>query len=70
VISRRTNLRTRGTKKAKYLEENIAAAKVKLSPDDLKLIRTNVEKVEVVGERYPPGLAMYSFGDTPEFPSK
>jgi diketogulonate reductase-like aldo/keto reductase len=55
-----------GTKKVKYLEENVKAIDVKLSDAEVKAIREEVEKVEVVGERYPPFLAQYSFANTPE----
>ncbi|KAL8773818.1 MAG: hypothetical protein Q9194_004205 [Teloschistes cf. exilis] len=45
-----------GTKKIKYLEENLGALDVKLSNAEIKEIREAIEKVEVHGERYPPGL--------------
>ncbi|KAF2489787.1 Aldo/keto reductase [Lophium mytilinum] len=54
-----------GTKKVKYLEENVNAAKVKLSPTEVQNIRDEIEKVEVVGDRYPAFFQQYSFGDTP-----
>jgi hypothetical protein len=55
-----------GTKKIKYLEENVDAVKVQLSAAEAQEIRTEIEQVEVVGERYPPFLAQYSFANTPE----
>jgi pyridoxine 4-dehydrogenase len=42
-----------GTTKLHRLEENIAAAKVELSSDDLREIETVLSKVTVQGERYP-----------------
>ncbi|KAJ6462732.1 NADP-dependent oxidoreductase domain-containing protein [Mycena vitilis] len=44
-----------GTKKIKYLEENIAAGKLTLSPEDVQ-----------AGDRYPPGLKETLFADTPK----
>lgn len=42
-----------GTKKTKYLEENLGALKVELTESEIKEIRKDVEAVEIVGERYP-----------------
>jgi aryl-alcohol dehydrogenase-like predicted oxidoreductase len=36
----------------KYLEENVAAAKVHLSPEELTEIRKIVNSIEIVGTRY------------------
>jgi hypothetical protein len=55
-----------GTKRIKYLDENLAAVNVKLSTEEVTTIRNEIEKVEVTGERYAPFLAAYSFADTPE----
>jgi aryl-alcohol dehydrogenase-like predicted oxidoreductase len=60
------NTISRGTKNIKYLDQNVDAAKVELSPADVQAIRDEIEKVEVVGERYPGFFAKYSFADTPE----
>jgi aryl-alcohol dehydrogenase-like predicted oxidoreductase len=42
-----------GTKRQKYLEENIAAAEIKLSPEDLKKIDEFATATAVAGMRYP-----------------
>lgn len=42
-----------GTTKLHRLEENIGAAGVELSPDDLRELETAVSKIPVQGERYP-----------------
>ncbi|KIW07449.1 uncharacterized protein PV09_02288 [Verruconis gallopava] len=55
-----------GTKKIRYLEENVAAAQVQLSAQEVEAIRKEIEKTEIVGERYPPWFENYSFADTPE----
>lgn len=56
-----------GTKRIKYLEENMGALKVKLSEDDVKKIRKAVENQETAGvRRYPAGMADQVFSDTPE----
>ncbi len=44
-----------GTKRIKYLEENIAAVNVDLSQSDLKTIDTILKKYPNVGERYSEG---------------
>ncbi|GAA3633417.1 aldo/keto reductase [Lentzea roselyniae] len=42
-----------GTKRIKYLEENVAAAALELSADDLAAIEAAVPASAVAGERYP-----------------
>ncbi|KAJ6564527.1 NADP-dependent oxidoreductase domain-containing protein [Mycena capillaripes] len=55
-----------GTTKIKYLEENLAAAKVTLSAEDVAAVRKlAVDADAQQGERYPPGLAEVLFVDTP-----
>ncbi|KAI9642700.1 hypothetical protein NHQ30_008431 [Ciborinia camelliae] len=55
-----------GTKKIKYLEENLGALRVQLSKEEEREIRTAIEKVEVGGARYPEGMSSSLFGNTPE----
>jgi aryl-alcohol dehydrogenase-like predicted oxidoreductase len=45
-----------GTTKLKRFEENIGAADVQLTPDDLREIETAASKITVQGERYPEHL--------------
>lgn len=45
-----------GTKKLKYLEENVGAVNVHLSKEEIQEIREEVEKAEVAGHRNPPGM--------------
>ncbi|HEU4587277.1 MAG TPA: aldo/keto reductase [Gemmatimonadales bacterium] len=45
-----------GTKRRKYLEENIAALRVELSPDDLARIDEVAPKGAAAGERYPAAM--------------
>jgi aryl-alcohol dehydrogenase-like predicted oxidoreductase len=54
-----------GTKKIKYLEENIGALKVQLTKEEEQEIRNLVEKAEVHGARYPQMMEGYLFADTP-----
>ncbi|KAI1009545.1 hypothetical protein LB504_003107 [Fusarium proliferatum] len=44
-----------GTKKIKYMEENVDSLKVKLSSEEVQQIRNEVEKAEIAGHRNPPG---------------
>ncbi|SJL06546.1 related to pyridoxine 4-dehydrogenase [Armillaria ostoyae] len=55
-----------GTKKIKYLEENLGAAKVKLSQEEVTAIRKLAEESDIPGERYAAaGMAAVLQG-TPE----
>lgn len=54
-----------GTKKIKYLEENLGALEVVLSEEEVAYIRSEVEKCQVAGERYPEAFMAYCFADTP-----
>src|SRR5947208_431221 len=45
-----------GTTKLKRLEENIGAAAIELTPDDLREIKTAASEIEVQGARYPEKL--------------
>ncbi|KAJ7780180.1 NADP-dependent oxidoreductase domain-containing protein [Mycena maculata] len=56
-----------GTKKTKYLEENLQALKVKLTPADLELIRDYIEKSNATkGDRYPAWGMELAYADTPK----
>lgn len=55
-----------GTKKIKYLEENLAALEVKLTSSENADIRKAVENAEVHGQRYPEQMMVTLFADTPE----
>ncbi len=46
-----------GTTKLHRLEENIAAARIELTPDDLREIDSALAGITVRGDRYPPHLA-------------
>ncbi len=45
-----------GTKRLRYLEDNMGALNVKLSASDLKNINERVSRFQVVGERYTPDM--------------
>ncbi|KAL0945918.1 hypothetical protein HGRIS_012201 [Hohenbuehelia grisea] len=56
-----------GTKKVEYLQENLGAASLKLTPDELAEVRAIAETANASqGERYPPDMEKLLFGDTPE----
>jgi len=56
-----------GTTKTKYLEENLGAAKIQLSPEEVKEVRAEAEQADAAqGSRYPPGMDSLMFTDTPE----
>lgn len=54
-----------GTKKIKYLEENMGAIDVKLTAEETRDIRKAIEGAEVHGSRYPEALMSTLFADTP-----
>jgi aryl-alcohol dehydrogenase-like predicted oxidoreductase len=41
-----------GTKRRKYLEENAAAAEIRLTPDEVRELEAAVPASEVAGDRY------------------
>jgi aryl-alcohol dehydrogenase-like predicted oxidoreductase len=45
-----------GTKRVRYLEENMGALNVNLTESDLKEIKSRFAHIEVVGERYAPDM--------------
>ena len=45
-----------GTKRRKYLEENVAAAQLELTPDDLAAIAATAPPASVAGDRYRPEM--------------
>jgi aryl-alcohol dehydrogenase-like predicted oxidoreductase len=53
-----------GTKRRSYLEENVGAAAVELSADDLARLDAIAPPDAAVGARYPD--ASYAYGDSPE----
>ncbi len=50
-----------GTKKLTRLEENIGAASVELTADDLREIASAVSQIEVKGERYPAAFEQRTY---------
>lgn len=50
-----------------YLKENIAAANVKLTPEEIAEVReiANAVSAAAVGERYPPSSMQWVLKDTP-----
>jgi aryl-alcohol dehydrogenase-like predicted oxidoreductase len=44
-----------GTRKLSRLEENMGAANVKLTPEELTDLNKALEKITIVGDRYPVG---------------
>jgi len=55
-----------GTKKAKYLEENLGALQLSLTPTEMAEIREAANAAGLVGgERYPPSVMALVFGNTP-----
>jgi len=53
-----------GSSKIKNLEENAAAAQIKLSKEEIQEIRQASEKADVVGERYPEAMCANLFADS------
>ena len=55
-----------GTTKRHRLEENLGAAQIQLTPDDLRDIDRAASQIEVHGARYPEHLQKWSAGSTQE----
>ena len=55
-----------GTKKIKYLEENMGALKVEVTDEENKAIRKAIEAVNIVGDRYATDRLSALLRDTPE----
>ncbi|CAF1061718.1 unnamed protein product [Adineta ricciae] len=53
-----------GTTKIKNLEENAAAAQIKLSKEDIAEIRQACESADIAGNRYPEAFAVALYGDS------
>jgi aryl-alcohol dehydrogenase-like predicted oxidoreductase len=53
-----------GTTKIKNLEENVAAAQIKLSKEEEKTIRTACENADVAGGRYSEAVSALLFADS------
>jgi len=54
-----------GTTKVKYLEENLGAAKINLTAEDLKDVRVAANEADSIqGYRYPAGYEGHLFADT------
>ncbi|TFY67877.1 hypothetical protein EVG20_g3780 [Dentipellis fragilis] len=50
-----------GTKHIKYLDENLGAVNVKLSPAELEEVRKAAHEADVEGDRYPPAEQVWRF---------
>ncbi|KAL7948628.1 Aldo/keto reductase [Trichoderma barbatum] len=59
-----------GTKKIKYLEENLGAVNVVLSKDEEAEIRKAIYETEVIGGRYSSAYSDHLFADTPALNGK
>ena len=55
-----------GTKRVELVEENMGALGISLSRKEEREMRGLIERVGVVGERYPEALRSVLFADTPE----
>jgi len=53
-----------GTTKIKNLEENVAAAQIKLNKEEEKEIRTACEQADISGGRYPEAASSLLFADS------
>ncbi len=53
-----------GTSKIKNLEENAAAAQIRLSKEEVEETRQACEKADVVGGRYSEAVSAYLFADS------
>ena len=54
-----------GTKRLKYLEENLGSLNVNLTEEEDHDIRRAIEAAETQGNRYPANMMSFNFADTP-----
>jgi len=68
VVRNVFHVRTKVDFVLQYLEENLNAAEIQLTPADLDEVRAEAKKADTSngGERYPPGMEELLFADTPE----
>ncbi|KAJ7207937.1 NADP-dependent oxidoreductase domain-containing protein [Mycena pura] len=57
-----------GTKKIKYLEENVGASQIKLSAEEIAAVRQIAEESEIPGSRYNAARMAGLLLDSPELP--
>jgi aryl-alcohol dehydrogenase-like predicted oxidoreductase len=55
-----------GTRGQKYLDENTAASEIKLSDEELRVLRKAADATVLDGSRYPEMWANVLMGETPE----
>ncbi|KAL7905279.1 NADP-dependent oxidoreductase domain-containing protein [Trichoderma velutinum] len=53
-----------GTKRIKYYDENMGALRLNISDEENVEIRKAIDKVAIIGDRYPPGWSASLFTDT------
>lgn len=44
-----------GARKLEHLEQNLGAADIELTPEELSDLNDALSKIEISGDRYPPG---------------
>ncbi|KAI0063928.1 Aldo/keto reductase [Artomyces pyxidatus] len=61
-----------GTRSFKYLQENLGALDVQLTPEDVQDVRRIAEQADSsdLGDRYPPSSQHLLFADTPPLPAQ
>ncbi|KAF8759814.1 Aldo kereductase [Rhizoctonia solani] len=55
-----------GSQRIEYIEENFAAAQIKLSPEEFQSLKELVNQTKIDGDQYPPALQAMLYADTPE----
>ncbi|CAE6534334.1 unnamed protein product, partial [Rhizoctonia solani] len=55
-----------GSQRIEYIEENFAAAQLKLTPEEFQTLKKLVNETKIDGDQYPPALQAMLYVDTPE----
>ncbi|CEL62273.1 hypothetical protein RSOLAG1IB_10337 [Rhizoctonia solani AG-1 IB] len=55
-----------GSQRIEYIEENVGASQIKLTPEELQTLRKLVNETEMRGDQYPAQLQAMLYVDTPE----
>ncbi|CAE6420664.1 unnamed protein product [Rhizoctonia solani] len=57
-----------GSQRIEYIEENFSASRIKLTAEEVQVLKKLIEETDISGAQYPPKLQAMLYADTPELP--
>ncbi|CAE6469446.1 unnamed protein product [Rhizoctonia solani] len=57
-----------GSQRIEYIEENFIASRIKLTAEEIQVLKKLIEETDISGAQYPPKLQAMLYVDTPELP--